>query len=65
MNAKMLISSLLKSKASMRWYKTFRIDSIESDDDIFTVYRWTRSIARGRPLLPKVIDVDDLSKHTR
>ena len=34
MNAMMLISSLLKSKASMRWYKTFRIETCEKDDDI-------------------------------
>ena len=36
------IAAMLKSKSSTRWYASYRINEIESDDDVVTIYKWTK-----------------------
>ena len=59
------IASLLKSSSTHRWYKNFRIQTAETDSEIMEVFKMTNSLSKAKKLLPKQLDIDDLTMNTK
>lgn len=55
-------SLLLMSTATSRWYKMYRLDDIETDEDLLKHVHNAMCLARGLKLLPELKDTDYLMR---